>query len=84
MMRHKQVADAHRSVRIGKGLASSICGQILSDLGASVIKIEPVGGDWLRGHEPQTNDSVSLPMRLDYSVPWPRVRRHGQSVPVRA
>jgi len=49
-------------VELGEGLASSLCGQLLADLGATVVKIEPPQGDWLRRFEPQ-HEGVSLAFR---------------------
>ncbi|OZC63039.1 hypothetical protein CH306_28335 [Rhodococcus sp. 15-725-2-2b] len=49
-------------IELGEGLASSLCGRILVDLGARVVKIEPPQGDWLRRFEPRHED-VSLAHR---------------------
>jgi crotonobetainyl-CoA:carnitine CoA-transferase CaiB-like acyl-CoA transferase len=38
-----------RIVEIGEGLAVQVCGLLLSELGADVLKIEPPGGDAGRG-----------------------------------
>ncbi len=43
-------------VELGEGLISSLCGSMLADLGATVVKIEPPQGDWLRRFEPQVAD----------------------------
>ncbi|NKS54192.1 hypothetical protein GS500_14745 [Rhodococcus hoagii] len=43
-------------VELGEGLISSLCGSMLAGLGATVVKIEPPQGDWLRHYEPQVAD----------------------------
>jgi crotonobetainyl-CoA:carnitine CoA-transferase CaiB-like acyl-CoA transferase len=49
-------------IELGEGLTSSLCGRMLADLGATVVKIEPPTGDWLREFEPQ-RAGVSLAYR---------------------
>lgn len=34
---------------LGQGIAAPYCGMLLAQYGANVIKIEPLGGDWVRG-----------------------------------
>lgn len=36
-------------VEVGTGFASAWCGKVFADLGADVVKVEPPGGDALRG-----------------------------------
>lgn len=43
-------------VELGEGLISSLCGSMLAELGAAVVKIEPPQGDWLRRFEPRVGD----------------------------
>src|SRR5512137_2445926 len=45
-----------RVVELGQRLAGPFCGQLLGDMGADVIKVEPPGAgdpmrDWGQGHE---------------------------------
>ena len=40
-------------VEFAEGVAGPLAGLRLAELGASVIKVEPAGGDWLRKAEPQ-------------------------------
>jgi crotonobetainyl-CoA:carnitine CoA-transferase CaiB-like acyl-CoA transferase len=43
-------------LEIAEGVAGPMCGKVLGDLGATVTKVEPPGGDWLRRLVP-TDDS---------------------------
>ena len=36
-------------VDFGQGMAGSLPGMVLADYGATVVKIEPLDGDWARG-----------------------------------
>ncbi|HEX7128048.1 MAG TPA: CaiB/BaiF CoA-transferase family protein, partial [Thermodesulfobacteriota bacterium] len=44
-------------VELASGIAGPLAGVRLADLGAAVVKIEPAGGDWLRGAAPPMPDS---------------------------
>lgn len=58
---------------ISQGLAGPLCGLQLASLGASVIKIEPPGGDWLRRIPPpamfEAANRCKMSTRLDFSNP---------------
>lgn len=50
-----------RVVEVGVGVAPAHCGKLLRDMGAAVVKVEPPGGDPLRGWPPflpNTPDAV--------------------------
>jgi crotonobetainyl-CoA:carnitine CoA-transferase CaiB-like acyl-CoA transferase len=49
-------ADCPLDLRLSLGLA----GRMLADLGAEVVKVEPLGGDPLRGVEPLVNGTSAL------------------------
>jgi len=56
-----EAIDGVRVLELGQVIAGPFCGQLLGDLGADVIKIEPPGvGDVLRqwGHRPGGGDSL--------------------------
>ena len=42
-------------VEFASGVAGPYCGRLLSDLGATVIKVETAVGDHMRGSEPRVN-----------------------------
>jgi crotonobetainyl-CoA:carnitine CoA-transferase CaiB-like acyl-CoA transferase len=44
-------------VEFAEGVAGPLAGLRLAELGASVIKVEPAGGDWLRNAEPQMDSA---------------------------
>jgi len=50
---------------LSQGLSGPICSMLLGDLGARVIKIEPVGGDWARELEPSQGDESAVFMALN-------------------
>lgn len=50
-----------RVVEVGVGVAPAHCGKCLHDMGAAVVKVEPLGGDPVRGwppYLPNTPDAV--------------------------
>jgi formyl-CoA transferase len=56
-----EAIDGIRVLELGQVIAGPFCGQLLGDLGADVIKVEPPGvGDVLRqwGHRPGGGDSL--------------------------
>jgi crotonobetainyl-CoA:carnitine CoA-transferase CaiB-like acyl-CoA transferase len=48
--------DDLRIIELGGGVAAAFCGKLLADLGATVLKIEPPGGDALREYGPFPGD----------------------------
>jgi crotonobetainyl-CoA:carnitine CoA-transferase CaiB-like acyl-CoA transferase len=48
-----------RIVELAEGLAGPMAALRLGDLGASVTKIEPQRGDWMRGAQPEMADGTS-------------------------
>ncbi len=38
-----------RALDLGQGVAAPYCGLLLAQYGAEVVKVEPPGGDWMRG-----------------------------------
>jgi crotonobetainyl-CoA:carnitine CoA-transferase CaiB-like acyl-CoA transferase len=44
--------DGLRVIEAAEGIGGPYCGQILADLGATVIKVEPPTGDWARAMGP--------------------------------
>ncbi|MBM3678089.1 MAG: CoA transferase [Actinobacteria bacterium] len=53
------ILDGVTVVELAEGIAGPYCGQILSDLGARVIKVEPPAGDWTRA---LTTEDGSVPL----------------------
>ncbi|HBJ39989.1 MAG TPA: carnitine dehydratase, partial [Hyphomonas sp.] len=45
----KRPLDGLRVIELGQLIAGPFCGQLLGDFGAEVIKVEPPGGDPIRG-----------------------------------
>ncbi|MBI3799122.1 MAG: CoA transferase [Deltaproteobacteria bacterium] len=52
-------------IDVSQGVPGSLCSMTLGDLGATVTKIEPPGGDWLREVGPFTHGESALFMRLN-------------------
>ncbi len=48
----------YRVLELGTG-AAALCGRVLADLGAEVVKLEPLAGDPMRGEEPSA-DGVGI------------------------
>ena len=44
----RQALSDIRVVEVGTGVAATWCGKVFADLGADVVKVEPLGGDRLR------------------------------------
>ena len=45
-----------RVIEVGEQIAAPFCGKLLAALGAAVVKVEPIGGDGLRGYGPFPGD----------------------------
>ena len=52
-------------IDVSQGVSGPMCAMMLGDLGAEVIKVEPPGGDWLRGIGPFENGESSLFIRFN-------------------
>ncbi|MBI2861757.1 MAG: CoA transferase [Chloroflexi bacterium] len=50
-----QALDDLRVIEVAEGWAGPLCGRLLMELGAEVIKVEPPKGDWLRAWPPIKN-----------------------------
>lgn len=62
-----------RIIEMGSFIAGPYCGQLLADLGADVIKVEPPGeGDAMRSWGAQKKDGASLW--------WPVIARNKRSL----
>ena len=57
--------DGIRVIDVSQGMSGPLCAMMLGDLGAEVVKVEPVGGDWLREIGPFVNGESSLFIRLN-------------------
>lgn len=71
--------DGLRIVEIGEGMAVQVAGLMLSQLGADVLKIEPIGGDPARGTAPFANwnrgkRSLEMDVAADRSLLAERLR----------
>jgi crotonobetainyl-CoA:carnitine CoA-transferase CaiB-like acyl-CoA transferase len=56
-------ADILRGIRVAdfsQGIAGPYCGMLLAQYGAEVVKVEPPGGDWLRGLGKTFGDHTAL------------------------
>jgi crotonobetainyl-CoA:carnitine CoA-transferase CaiB-like acyl-CoA transferase len=49
-----------RVVDFSQGMAGPYCGQLLAEYGADVVKVEPPGGDWLRGNGRRFGDHTAM------------------------
>lgn len=54
-----------RVIDVSQGVSGPLCSMMLGDLGAEVVKIEPLDGDWLRQIGPFVNGESSLFIRLN-------------------
>ncbi len=47
-----------RVIELANFIAGPLCGTLLADMGADVVKVEPPGGDMSRGHpaDPQRRE----------------------------
>jgi len=52
-------------VDVSQGVPGPLCSMILGDLGATITKIEPPGGDWLREIGPFAHSESALFIRLN-------------------
>ncbi len=52
-------------VDLSQGLSGPFCSMLLGDLGARVIKIEPLHGDWARELEPRQGDESAVFLALN-------------------
>ena len=52
-------------VDLSQGLSGPLCSMLLGDLGARVIKFEPLQGDWARELEPRQGDASAVFMALN-------------------
>ncbi len=50
---------------VSQGAPGPLCAMVLGDLGAEVIKVEPLGGDWLRGIGPFVAGESALFLQLN-------------------
>ncbi|ETX05625.1 MAG: hypothetical protein ETSY2_21880, partial [Candidatus Entotheonella gemina] len=50
---------------LSQGLSGPLCSMLLGDLGARVIKVEPLHGDWARELEPRQGDESAVFLALN-------------------
>ena len=65
-----------RVLELGAFIAGPFAGQLLGDLGADVVKIEPPGGDIMRRYGVRVADSEGFAQ----SLWWPAIARNKRSV----
>jgi crotonobetainyl-CoA:carnitine CoA-transferase CaiB-like acyl-CoA transferase len=59
------VLESIKVVEFAEGVAGPLAGLRLAELGADVVKVEPAGGDYMRGAYPLAPDSVDAAAFLD-------------------
>jgi crotonobetainyl-CoA:carnitine CoA-transferase CaiB-like acyl-CoA transferase len=67
------IYDGLQVVDCTTGVAGGYCSKLLTDLGADVVKLEPDGGDPLRGEKPELFDYLHTSQRsvvTDDPTPW--------------
>lgn len=52
-------------IDLSQGLSGPFCSMLLGSLGARVIKVEPLAGDWARALEPRQGDTSAVFMALN-------------------
>jgi crotonobetainyl-CoA:carnitine CoA-transferase CaiB-like acyl-CoA transferase len=52
-------------LEVAEGVAGPMCGKVLADLGATVTRVEPPGGDWLRRLEPEKGGADAIYQQLN-------------------
>jgi crotonobetainyl-CoA:carnitine CoA-transferase CaiB-like acyl-CoA transferase len=52
-------------IDLSQGISGPLCSMYLGELGARVIKVEPIAGDWARGLEPRIGDQSALFLALN-------------------
>jgi crotonobetainyl-CoA:carnitine CoA-transferase CaiB-like acyl-CoA transferase len=57
--------DGLRVIDVSQGVSGALCAMQLGDLGADVIKLEPVTGDWLRSIGPFQGDESALFLQIN-------------------
>ena len=57
-----------RVIELGQLIAGPFCGQLFADLGADVIKVEPPGGEVMRGFYPEIQKATPAPLANLYDL----------------